>query len=199
VNTVALVFAVVGVVLALVSLGWQAATFFLSGPRVKVSFAEGLRGAHDGVMIGPPSIYTEAGREALEADGYTERVVAVTARNVGRMATTASMWAIRFGNGTLYTLAAHPRNRPVPFRLDAFEEVTWYAPLNDLTALQAQFVDQGDDAALASAVVDLASGAKVEGRTRLRIRANAGERDLGVIKPRLARVLARRGARAAHG
>jgi hypothetical protein len=131
----------------------------------------------------------------MQADGYTERVVAVVARNLGRMPTTISMWSIRFGNGTLYTLPQHPQNRPVPYRLEAHEEVAWYAPLDQLRDYQALFVDQTDDAATATAVVDLAIGAKVEGRPHLVIRADARDADCRIVRPRLPHTMARRSVR----
>jgi hypothetical protein len=46
----ALVVAVVAVTLSALSLGWQTATFFLSGPRVKAHLREGFYGA-GGSMI----------------------------------------------------------------------------------------------------------------------------------------------------
>ena len=50
VDTAALVIAIISLVLAVLSLAWQAVTFVLTGPRVKVCLKEGLRGPL-GVMI----------------------------------------------------------------------------------------------------------------------------------------------------
>jgi hypothetical protein len=41
-DTAALVIAILGLVLAVLSLAWQAVTFVLTGPRVKVHLKEGL-------------------------------------------------------------------------------------------------------------------------------------------------------------
>ena len=86
----ALVPGVVGVVLATLSLIWQAMSFLLTGPRVNVRLSESLRAAHGGVVVGPLSIYPDASRTALEDDGYTEHVFTVTATNAGRLPATVS-------------------------------------------------------------------------------------------------------------
>ncbi len=151
-----LVIAVVGVTLAALSLGWQAATFFLTGPRVKVYLREGFRGPR-GVMIAPPSIYTEGGLEALGRMGYVDHVLAVEAVNRGRLPATVHNWAIRFGNNVVYTNPADPQNPQLPYRLESHTSASWYAPLDDLQSLQPDFHDQSVRAATARGEVDLQS------------------------------------------
>lgn len=190
--TAALVVAVIAVVLAAVSLLWQAAAYFLSGPRIKVSLDEGLRGPGGGVISAPPSAYTEKGREKLVADGYTERIVAVVVRNVGRMPTTIRMWSLRFGNDALWTFPIDPENVPLPHRLDAHDEIGWYATLEQLRDLQREFLDQSDEAAAVVGLVRLGSGSQIESGNALVVRADGSERDSRRV-PRwsLARAMAR--------
>ena len=77
-DEVTLVFAVLGLVLAVASLVWQFASFQLSGPRVRVRLREGLRDLQ-GVLIGPPAMYPNA---------VGEHVLAVEVVNSGRLPAT---------------------------------------------------------------------------------------------------------------
>jgi hypothetical protein len=154
VEVATLVIAVIGVFLAGLSLAWQAATFLLTAPRVKVSLREGFRGPL-GIMLGPPSLYTEAGRAVMEQQGYIEHVLAIEAINHGRFPATVKDWSVRFGNGAAYGNPADPLNPELPYRLDPFNSAIWYAPVEHLQALQGAFTDQGDDAASARGEVDL--------------------------------------------
>jgi hypothetical protein len=167
-QTITLAIAAAGLALAALSLGWQAATFFLSGPRVRVELREGLRGPQ-GVMIAPPSVYTEAGLAALEHQGYTEPVLAVMAVNHGRLPTTVNSWLIKFGNSVTYGNPNDPRNPSLPHRLEPHTSVSWYAPLDDLQKLQAEFVDQSDEAAGARAVVDLGNRENVASKNMITV------------------------------
>ena len=156
VDTAALVIAIISLVLAVLSLAWQAVTFVLTGPRVKVCLKEGLRGPL-GVMIAPPSVYTDAGRAALEADGYTEHVLAVVVTNAGRSATTVRGWSLHFGNGVVYTNQMDPRNPALPHRLEPHTTETWYATVDEIAPFVENFVDQTESARTLRAEVDTAT------------------------------------------
>jgi hypothetical protein len=176
VDAAALVIAVVGVVLATLSLIWQALTFFLTGPRVRVRLSEGLRAPHGGVVIAPPSIYTQAGRAALEADGYTEHVLAVTARNAGRAPVSLLRWSLRFGNDAIITYPGGGGNVPLPHRLEPATDISWYAPLQDVVPYVEDFVDQSDDARTLRGEVDTALGKTVVSRQRIIVGADGTTR-----------------------
>src|SRR6266550_3937979 len=76
-DVVTLVFAVLGVVLAVGSLSWQAMTFFLSGARVKADLMLG--------GLGPGgAIVWEVGPGGPELDAEDVAVVAVQVTNSGR-------------------------------------------------------------------------------------------------------------------
>lgn len=155
-ETAALAVAIIGLVLAVLSLVWQAVTFVLAGPRVKVRLKEGLRGPA-GAVIAPPSIYTDAGRAALEADGYNEHVLAVVVTNSGRSPTTVQRWSLHFGNGVVYTHQLDPRNPGLPHRLESHTTETWYASVDEIAPLVEGFVDQSESARTLRAEVDAAS------------------------------------------
>jgi hypothetical protein len=134
----ALVIAVVAVALSALSLGWQAATFFLSGPRVR-------------------SVYTADGLAALERMGYTQHVLVIEAVNVGRLPASVNNWSLRFGNGVIYQNPRDPHNYPLPYRLESHTSAAWTAPVEDLVTLRETFVDESDEAATVRSEVDLQS------------------------------------------
>ncbi|HWD37317.1 MAG TPA: hypothetical protein VG944_00585 [Fimbriimonas sp.] len=167
-----LIIAVVGIVLAGLSLGWQAATFTLSGPRVKVNLREGFRGPR-GIMIAPPAVYTDNGLETLAQQGYSEHVLAVEAINRGRLPATIENWSLRFGNGAAYSNPTDGGNLSLPYRLDSHTRANWYAPAANLRELQGIFTDQTESAAILRAEVSLGSGQTAVSRNALRVRADS--------------------------
>jgi hypothetical protein len=151
---VTLAIAACGLLLSALSLGWQAATFFLSGARVVVRLREGFRGP-GGVMIGPPMIYTQAGLAALERDGFTEHVLAVEVVNRGRLPATVNSWSIAFGNGVIYRPPLDAANPALPYRLEPGASEIWYAAVEPLQQLQPDFADQTEQAARARGRIGL--------------------------------------------
>jgi hypothetical protein len=169
-QTATLVIAVVGVALATLSLGWQAATFLLSGPRVKVFLAQGYRGP-GGVMLAPIETYSDGGA-AIARMGFTEHVLAVHAVNRGRLPASITNWTVRFSNGATYMNPTDTLNPKLPYRLEAHADATWYAPAAFLQEAQKGFADGSDGAARARGEVSLASREKsVRSRYSLIIRA----------------------------
>jgi hypothetical protein len=142
-----LAIAVAGVLLGALSLGWQAATFFLSGPRVRVRLRAGLFGP-GGVVVGKPeAVLVGDQRKRLEHEGFTEPVLAVTAVNGGRLPTTINSWGIVVGGGvTLREFDAHGPS--LPHRLEPHEEATWYASAaNAMAAVAASAATFGERSA----------------------------------------------------
>jgi hypothetical protein len=128
--------AIVGVVLAFASLVWQAATFAWSGSRVRVKLRRGgIRRELDGIlrMHGPlrPSADEKA---ALHKQGFTEEVLFVEVRNVGRMAVTVEHVAATSADGLGYMKLADPTNPSLPHRLEPHSGQSWHI---DLAPLQA--------------------------------------------------------------
>ena len=158
-----LVIAVVGLGLAALSLGWQLATFFLTGPRVKVDLHEGFKSASGELMTGAASIYTNEGRAALERLGYTEHVLAIEAINTGRLAATVNGWSIEFGNGALYENPSDMLNPKLPYRLEPHTSQLWCAPVENLRAVEWK----DPNATTVRGVVRLAGRRRVRSRNAL--------------------------------
>jgi hypothetical protein len=100
-DIVTLVVAIVGLALAALSLGWQAATFVLSGSRVRVTLRRGAvrRGFGETVRVSFPEHATE--REVLVArkQGFTEDVAVAEVRNRGRLAISVEDVSIKTDDG----------------------------------------------------------------------------------------------------
>jgi hypothetical protein len=156
-DTAALVVAVIGLSLAIASLVWQAATFSLSGPRVRVYLAEGLRNPVTGaLMLSPLDAYPAHTLQQLQASGFSEHVVGVQAVNHGRLAATVVGWSLDFGAGPSHVNPGDPRNPPLPYRLESHSDATWYTQLDPLRAMQPNFADQSVEGSRARGVVRLA-------------------------------------------
>jgi hypothetical protein len=169
VATAALAVAVVGLVLAALSLGWQLASFFLAGPRVRVHIREGFRGA-DSVLVGPPSTYTEKGLRDFEARGY-EAVLGIEATNLGRL--PASVVSVRFeiGNDQAAYIPApgEPMNPQLPHRLDSHSVAAWWAPREEVENIVRNLVKQSSQTGHVRAHVHLANK-EVASRNTLDVR-----------------------------
>jgi hypothetical protein len=117
-----------GVVLASLSLGWQAATYVLAGGRVKVRLRVGGLG-NGGMVTAPPNSLSATWWEQLAAQGYRRPIVAVTVANVGRQPVTVARWGLRSGLGMSLYPAADSIGPPLPHRLEVGESETWAVDL----------------------------------------------------------------------
>jgi hypothetical protein len=161
--------AVVGVVLGGLSLGWQLFSFALSGPRVRVTFQQGLLGPL-GVMVAPPSVYTATGRQALEAQGYDEHVLVIEAINAGRFPATVEDWSTAFSNGATWSNPRDPRNPTLPYRLEPGTSSRWITDADRLMRFAGAFADSSDRAVTARAVIRLATNKRLRSRNALIVR-----------------------------
>jgi hypothetical protein len=126
------VIAVVGVFLALAALVWQTYSFRRSGSRVSTTLKPGMKHITGTAAITGPASMTSAQMQLMASQGYTTPVIAVEVRNSGRAPTNIVAVGLLFGNGAAYTETV--LNPPVPFRLDAESEQTWYFDRSQLTA-----------------------------------------------------------------
>src|SRR5258708_4430487 len=92
-----LVIAVLGLVLSILSLIWQAATYILSGSRVRAELKHGARSA-DVVVSGPP------GWKRVAAQGLDEEVIGIEVHNLGRMAASIDSVHAALPRGTKTTM-----------------------------------------------------------------------------------------------
>jgi hypothetical protein len=119
-DVVTLVVAITGLGLALLSLGWQAAIFVLSGSRVRVSITRGMVGGGNLLTIDHPDAWNAAQLKQYAAQGLTTQVVAVKARNAGRMPVSVEHVTLELENGMAFIPPTGVGgNPPVPHRLEA--------------------------------------------------------------------------------
>jgi hypothetical protein len=113
-----------GVGLALVSLAWQWRSFYLSGSRVTVLVKYGLRGIGAVVTTANPGDREQIAR--LQAQGFTDPVLAVQVKNAGRSPTSVVAVDLLFHHGG--AIGGMQLDPPLPYRLDSESERTWYFP-----------------------------------------------------------------------
>jgi hypothetical protein len=119
VTTATLVFAVLGLVLSVASLVWQAATYTLSGPRVRADLRVG---ATNGQAFGhvPAGPDWQRQVEHMVAQGMHTPILAVVVRNVGRQATSVTGYQVYLDTGQRLGLTGTPQGTPsLPHRLEA--------------------------------------------------------------------------------
>lgn len=126
-HIVTLVIAVLGLVLALASLGWQVAQHVLSGPRVSVELLWGGMGA-DRVVAGP----VQGNLDSFRYAGVTQPIFSVKGRNRGRLPVDVTGYTVEMEGAGGYGLAGWAPNPSLPHRLDSGSEVAFYVPLEDI-------------------------------------------------------------------
>jgi hypothetical protein len=132
-NVASLVLGICGVVLASLSLGWQAAQYVLTGGRVKVGLRMGALGP-GGMVTAAPSSLRAGWWEQLAAQGYRRPIVAVTVANVGRLPVTVARWGLKSGLGMSLYPAADSIGPHLPHRLEVGESETWAVDLGPADA-----------------------------------------------------------------
>lgn len=123
----AILLGALGALLAITSLLWQAWSFFRSGSRVRVKIQQGGRGATGAVVfdMSESTMSMEEQIAMLVAQGYVDPILAVTAYNTGRSATSIVNCEVVFSDGgALRTI--DNRGEPFPFRLEGESEQAWY-------------------------------------------------------------------------
>lgn len=135
----ALIIAIVGLVIAVASLTWQAVTWFYEGARVKVEVTYGL------VTCGPE---------------LSDQMVIVTATNVGRSPVGVTGWGFDLGGGkTMIVREPVPGSTDLPTTLAGGHGAKWFVPLDEVRAGMQR-------AGVRSAVpiVNLGTGNKAQGK-----------------------------------
>jgi hypothetical protein len=137
VEVVTLLIAVFGAVTGAASLAWSIASHVLSGGRVAVD----LRGG----WAGPSNLITAPlARKTIQPDRnfVNEPVLAVQARNTGRLPVSVEGWAVKFGELSLGHVD-HYANDPLPRVLNVGESATWIVPLQPLLAAYSAALETG--------------------------------------------------------
>jgi hypothetical protein len=126
-----LVVAIVGVSLALASLAWQAATFVLSGSRVRLTLRRGaLRRTVGGVARMSGLQLSASDYAVMHKQGFTEEILLVEVRNRGRMAVSVEDVSATTEDGWGFQRAADPENPSLPHRLEPGAKETWHIELS---------------------------------------------------------------------
>jgi hypothetical protein len=145
-----LVIALIGLAAALLSLGWQVASWLLSGPRVRVGISHAIMTMTDG-SVGP-------------------RCIAVEARNVGRAEASLVSWAISFPDGGTIVPAMSPGTPwwgpSLPHPLGGGHSATWLVDFDSFVKARAQ---AGFGEVDIRAVVSLGSGKKIVSRSTIKV------------------------------
>jgi hypothetical protein len=121
------------VVLASLSLGWQAATYVLTGGRITVELRVG--GLGNGAMATSlPETLSQDWLENLASRGFSRPIAAITVANIGRQPVTVARWGLKSGLGMSMYPVAESIGPDLPHRLDIGEAATWAV---DMRAVQA--------------------------------------------------------------
>jgi hypothetical protein len=170
-DIITLVVAIAGLGLAVASLIWQAATFVLSGSRVKIQLKRGFLGSPQGVgpvsRVTAPLDATADHAATMAAQGFHQELLVVDVRNVGRLPVDitsvdgylSSGWG--FSEPGLY-------NEQLPYRLEPGSKQAWHVPIE---YFRKALVMRGIASEEAFMVVGLGTGKAVRTRQRLRIHA----------------------------
>jgi hypothetical protein len=136
-STAAFALAIVSLLVAALSLGWQVASWALSGRRVKVRLLHGVEG-RGGFATGLVKRDGSPRRlDSLRAQGWNGReVLAIEVINVGRSPVTVTSYSVlAVGTGAAYKPVGDAIGPILPYRLEPGESETWYSDMNDARAL----------------------------------------------------------------
>jgi hypothetical protein len=125
-----LVIAVLGLALSVASLTWQAATFILSGSRVRAELRHGARNA-DVVAVGPLGSQRLS---VLAAQGLTEEVIGIEVRNVGRLAASVDSVEAALEGGMKFAMLQSTIGPPLSHRLEPQSSASWSMPAAPIRA-----------------------------------------------------------------
>src|SRR5690606_23334035 len=167
-----LVVAICAAVVAATALGWQVASWLLSGGRAKVELRNGAM-RHIGGQYATVPAHKPLGQELAE-QGFTRRAVFVNVRNVGRLPVSVSWWDLKLPGGIRFG-EMNPLHGPkFPHRLDVGESVTWAMTVDGdmLFALRAAQKQAKVGNVEVRAVVSLGSGKEIKTPQRITFTAN---------------------------
>jgi hypothetical protein len=155
-DIVTLVTAIIAVALAAASLAWQAATFVLSGSRVRVTLRRGAIRRQPGEVsrVSFPVNPTASAIQTAVAQGFTQEVAVAEVRNRGRLAVSVEKASLESEDGWGYALLQDPENPPLPHRLEPGALQTWHVELKPLRMV----VDGDGKARRVGMVIELGTG-----------------------------------------
>ena len=155
-----LLIAVLGVALGVASLTWQIVAHVLSGGRVKVTLKVG---GHSGQAMAsmPANKVTPASLKQITSQGFSQPVIAVDVRNVGRMPVTVERWGITSAQGIQAIPWGNSIGPTLPRRLESGESASWAVDLStalNLAQVSLAVLGKGKSSTRIVGVVELADG-----------------------------------------
>jgi hypothetical protein len=117
-----LVIPVLGLVQSVASLTWQAATFVLSGSRVRADLKHGAANAA-GFLTGAPGVY-----RSVDDQGLGDEVIGVKVRNVGRLAASVDSIEVAMAGGMRMQMPSEVMGQSLPHRLEPQSSASWFVP-----------------------------------------------------------------------
>jgi hypothetical protein len=122
-----LIVAILALVISTSSLTWQIVLYVLGGARVRTELRIGALGP-GGAIHAPAEAPMDAAE--LAQQGYREPILAIQARNTGRLAVSVTNWDVAFDNGGAVSQPGwHVNNAyPLPYRLEPGHEAVWMCP-----------------------------------------------------------------------
>jgi len=159
-----LVVAIIGVVLSVAALGWQAYTFWRAGHRVRVQLNAGAVGPGNLMSFSRSKFPTATEMAQMAKQGFTAPILVAVIRNDGRQAVTVQQCNWAAGPVTL-SLPSSPFGDTFPRRLEAGDSCKAVIPLAMVTvALGANAAVLKSPARQVAAVVDLGTGKTVRSK-----------------------------------
>lgn len=117
--------ALIGALAGMLALGLEFGRFLTERPRLVVEVRHAALNP-GGAIVGPAM--------GLADEDFPVRAVAVVVQNRGRIPANIHAWWIELGSGIRCGMNRLPHNKPIPHRLEAFDEVTWFTELHTIHA-----------------------------------------------------------------
>lgn len=124
-DTVTEVVAIIGLIAALASLAWQAGSYWLGGPRLKLEL---LWGYWDGGNLMSAQI-DHPTDQMMAAQGMRTKLIGVRVTNRGRMAITVDQVMAQAESGVAFGSPGQAYNPQPKFRLEPHSSETWWVDL----------------------------------------------------------------------
>jgi hypothetical protein len=165
----ALLVAILGLVVATFSVGWQMAAWSLDGGRVRVRLMHAARAG--------ASVVTGAiGRDSNPLDfskvvgmgGLNQQLLGIEVTNVGRLRVRVSKYSAELWRGGLsFSPIGEAIGKDLPHWLEPGDSETWYAEMEDAVRLVDSMRSLGKPARGVQMTVTLGTGKKVTTRRHL--------------------------------
>lgn len=166
-DAITLGIASIGAFTGIAALGITISQFWLSGARLRVKITAGWLGADRRVAH---NVKTWDPVDARMVGRPATRILAVTAVNRGRMATTINAWGVIIGKRMEDTAPRMPPNPKLPVRIEPGESETFVIQLEDvITAHYAAPVAMGRRTGKVRGRIRLGDGRALRSRRSLTI------------------------------